>query len=197
MNLFPSALIQIQVKDFWPSTRARELSVSRIAKGNPRRCTSAFTLFELLVVLGIMALLLLTGLPSFLSSIRASGLTDAGNQFDNMARMARENALSRNERIALILVTNDPYNSALSGRAISVWEMGSDQTWTQTSRWMFLPGSTKAYDDPTATVTGFPSPAPAIVLDGKTIPTGSYSAFIFNPEGNMYGPSHHHASCFD
>jgi prepilin-type N-terminal cleavage/methylation domain-containing protein len=147
-----------------------------------------FTLVETLVVVGIMALLLSLGLPSLVSTFRASSLTDAGNQFDNIANMARENAMSHNVRTALVLVTNDPSNSALSGRAVSVWEMGSNQNWMQTSRWTFLPNSITAYDDPAATSKGFPAPPFPITLNGSTVPAGDYTALIFNPEGNMDGP---------
>jgi prepilin-type N-terminal cleavage/methylation domain-containing protein len=162
--------------------------VLRIGLQQNLKVAGGFTLTELLTVIVVMALLVSLGLPSIMSSYRASGLTAAGNQLDSLAMLARENAVSHNVRTALVLVTSNSANPSLSGRAVSVWEMGSDQTWTQTGRWMFLPAATRAYDDPSATVTGFPTPAPTITLNGSAVPAGNYSAFIFNPEGNMYGP---------
>jgi prepilin-type N-terminal cleavage/methylation domain-containing protein len=148
-----------------------------------------FTLIEIVTVLAIIAILVGVGAPSLLGSFRASNLSDAGNQVDNLAVLARQDAETHNVRTALVLVTNDSADASLSGRAISVWEMQSNQSWIQSSKWLFLPASTKAYDDPSATITGFPTPAPVITVEGTIIPAGSYSAFIFNPEGDMYGSS--------
>ncbi|MCE0496490.1 MAG: prepilin-type N-terminal cleavage/methylation domain-containing protein [Methylacidiphilales bacterium] len=156
--------------------------ISRVGRG--------FTLIEMLIVIAIIAVLMSLGLPALLNSSRSSGLTDAGNELDNIAMLARQNAVSNNVQTALVLVTNDPYNSAMSGRAVSVWQMGSNQTWTQTSRWMFLPNTTTAYDDPTASNKGFSTPTTfSVTLDGNTLPASDFSAFIFDPEGNMEGPS--------
>ncbi len=174
----------------FPSTiPARRTAGSPLYRGASKACRG-FSLIEILMVISIMAILVSVGAPSFLSSYRASGLTDAGNQLDNVATLARENAISHNARTAVVLMTTDPYDSTLSGRAFSVWQMQSDQTWTQSSRWQFLPASSKAYDDPTATVTGFPAPLPTITIQGNPLPAADYSAFIFNPDGSMYtGPS--------
>jgi uncharacterized protein (TIGR02596 family) len=69
-----------------PSARARISSLN----------SRAFTLVELLVVMGIMAILTAISIPSILGIVRSSSLTSGSNSLNNQLNFARQYAMANN-----------------------------------------------------------------------------------------------------
>jgi uncharacterized protein (TIGR02596 family) len=64
-----------------------------------RRIPGGFSLVELLVVIAILGIVLALGVPAVGQLMRASGMTNAGDQLLAALSLARQNALSRNRTV--------------------------------------------------------------------------------------------------
>jgi type IV fimbrial biogenesis protein FimT len=74
---------------------------------------SGFTLIELMVVVGIMALLLALAVPSFESTINSGRLTGAANELVASIQTARMESVRRNRR-AIVCLSANPNTAAPS-----------------------------------------------------------------------------------
>lgn len=79
---------------------------------SPSRSLRAFTLVELIVVVGIMALIIAAVAPGLTEVIRAARLTSAGDQVLGRISLAQQQALSLNSPVELRFYS---YEEALSG----------------------------------------------------------------------------------
>ena len=152
------------------------------------RGEQAFTLVELLLVVGIMAILTASVGPGLLRVMGGANLTQAGNRVTDLVALAHQDALNHNAMTAVVLLTNCSWDATLSGRALVPLRL-QDGVWTQTGSWAVLPSSTRAYGD-TAATTGLPSATgsfPALSLTGHAVDLSTCSAFVFNPDGTVYG----------
>jgi type IV fimbrial biogenesis protein FimT len=61
-----------------------------------------FTLFELLMVLGIVAILIALALPSYLRLVQQERHTQAVNQLQAMYKFARSEAITRNQQVNIV-----------------------------------------------------------------------------------------------
>ena len=75
---------------------------SRTNQLQPRR--AAFTLFELLVVVGIIILLMILTVPSFATLVKSNNYTAAVNQLSGTLEAARERAIARNTETAVAVL---------------------------------------------------------------------------------------------
>lgn len=102
---------------------------------------NGFTLLELLIVLGLTALLTGLLIPAFVHAGSASRLGAAGNQVANLLRLARQNSTAKQVMSALIVLT-DPTLSDRN-RLLTIFECRSatigSSAWRQITGWEMLP----------------------------------------------------------
>lgn len=100
---------------------------------------SAFTLVELLVVIGIMATLLVLVVPSFTGLGRGQSMRSAVAQLRSTLSLARQWSITRNENTYVIFPSTGNYNPArnvtLALRSYAVWAEKSGYI----SEWRYLP----------------------------------------------------------
>jgi prepilin-type N-terminal cleavage/methylation domain-containing protein len=152
-----------------------------------------FSLMELLLVISIIAVMTSLSVVGMKSLVGDRGLTGAGNQMSAILAFARQEAISKNTDVAVVILTSTNANAG-QYRTLSVWEFvtpadGSTPTssnWIQASKWQTLPtgiviDSSSTIDanlGPTATASSF-------VLQSSTVspalPTMSYLGGSVNP----------------
>jgi len=66
-----------------------------------KRFQFGFSLLELMVTVAVLAITITAALPSFTSTIQNNRLTSQANQFISALQLARNSAVSRNQRITL------------------------------------------------------------------------------------------------
>ena len=154
----------------------------------------AFTLVEMLVVLGVMATLLGLLIPAFTKIGAAQALTGAGNQVSDLATAGRQNSMSSNAMTALIVATDpssvDPYR-ALTLLQLSPHNDGSalaTSDWKQITRWEVLPpgiiiDANYFTADTSASDTLTPPLPTTLNYGGQTVK--AYGYVIFLPGGNL------------
>lgn len=132
----------------------------------------AFSLVELLVVIAIMAVLVSMGAATF-SSKKGAEVSQAGGMISDLAKLARQHALSKNTRTALVIAQVN--EGGVSRSAISVWDAA---TTNQLEKWNILPESVAA------TNSGVSS---SLVLPTKFrgTPVASANLYCFYPDGHM------------
>lgn len=158
-----------------------------------------FSLTELLVVISIMVLIG-AGTPSLLSSYRSSNLTTAGNQVVDIAKLARNNSLSRSAMTAVIMVSStSPNLSNVSNKAMTIIELSPNQTsWRQVVSWLYLSSQVNVYANlaalqPSALPVPTGGSLPTLRVNGSkglvTLTSADYVCYVFNPDGTSYNPS--------
>jgi len=88
---------------------------------------SAFSLIELLVVMGVIILLMALIVPAFNSIGRSTNLTVAAQQLADQFNAARQQAIARNRQVELrIYKIPDEADSTLAYRALRVFVLNND-----------------------------------------------------------------------
>jgi len=141
---------------------------------------SGFSLIELLVVIGILALLAAIG-ASTLGSSKARGVDNAGNTVSSLAQLARQHASSLNTLTALVVAETKDGGDLEDRTMVSVWDFDSSLKANQIERWTLLPSSI------TVTATNYSLPA-ALQPTGITYKNATVSGlkyFWFYADGRM------------
>jgi prepilin-type N-terminal cleavage/methylation domain-containing protein len=104
---------------------------------------SAFTLVELLAVMGVLALLASLALPAFVGTSKNRELGIAARTVSNMLEAARTEAITQRTVTRLAIVEDWSGDPSASFRKMSVWrhDTGSAGGWKQISPWEKLPES--------------------------------------------------------
>lgn len=103
----------------------------------PHRSSSAFTLIEILVVVGIVLIMMGAAVPAFQNLGRATALGSAGNTVANLAAGARQNSTSKSVLTALVVLTGT--NTEADFRTVGLFECGVSGYWAQVGKWETLP----------------------------------------------------------
>lgn len=146
-----------------------------------------FSLVEMLVVMGMVALLMSLAAPALTSIGKSSALSVSGFQVAELVQMARQHAMAKNAMTALV-IPSDP-ELAANGRLLSVFELPSvsasgsgTPSWRQIAKWTKLPESVVVAecltDSPALEV-----PLPAITCANENV--GAYRALVFMPSGKL------------
>lgn len=143
----------------------------------------AFSLIELLTVIGLVSLLTTLVTPALMSSHRASSLTNAGNRMADMASVARQTALSRNAIMALIISSKPATDSVARQAAIIMQYDGVQNLWAPLGGWSRLPESISVQDNSPDKAAVTQLAALNLKVDGQTL--SDYTALVFYPDGRL------------
>lgn len=145
---------------------------------------SAFSLLELLVVIGMMALLLALIVPAFSSVGRANQLTAATQTVLDQLNRARQEALSRNRSVQFQIISASRDGSSNAWRAIRyviLNESGAAGSNAITNRVAWLPQSIIISPSSTLSVIPVAGTTTNVSLPGNRTGTATY--FTFRPDG--------------
>lgn len=113
-----------------------------------RRAKAAFSMAELLVVVGIMSILVAVSVTNIQGLSKGGNITMAGNMLADLGSQARQHAIATGRRTALVVVksstkdTNDPIKPKIALRTFCVMDYDptdTDKPWKMVTRWMSLP----------------------------------------------------------
>jgi Tfp pilus assembly protein FimT len=102
---------------------------------------SPFTLIEIIVVVGIMALLMAVTMPAFSSMMKGAGVEGAARNICQVLKMARSFAINNREYVAVVM-PNKGLNDTYHNRAYKICIVDGSNTfkrWVQGEKWNFLP----------------------------------------------------------
>lgn len=158
----------------------------------PRHSHQAFSLLELLVTIGIIAILSAGGATILGSGLRKPSLSVAGNKMAGMVENAQQKAITQNTATAVIVVTKPGH--ALSYRLMTVLAMDAQTgAWKQTSPWELLPEGVLLDPDPAKSSFLTQSPGtllnlPVLTREGATFDpqAGGYAYRVFTSSGAPY-----------
>jgi prepilin-type N-terminal cleavage/methylation domain-containing protein len=157
----------------------------------------AFTLLELLVVIGIVGVLAGLSIPA-LGLAGARKLETTGTRIGQLIEMAQQTAISRNSMVAVIAVQGEPPRFALYElRPGNSTAAPTVQDWEQISKWEAIPegltldlgaasGSAQPLK-PGTEVFAFGPPEPRMA--GRPVAKADFSYLVYLPSGSLLQPT--------
>lgn len=131
-----------------------------------------FSIIELMVVVAIMCVLIGLGVATLSSPKGAGEITQAGSMVSDLARLAREHALSKNTRTVLVIA---PIKEGGEDRlGVSIWDGANTN---QLERWNLLPTSVAANKTS--------SPSDPLKVKFRNSEINATNTFWFYPDGRM------------
>ena len=134
-----------------------------------RRTYGAFTLVELLVVVGLMILVISFAAPAVTGLSKGNNLTTAGRVVSNLLTIARSEAINRRALIRFEIATNWPADSSYAYRKFTLVQhdvaTGTD---TQLTGWETLPNGTVFQSQDPAAGNTSPIPGTYFFLASQT-----------------------------
>ncbi|QKK03746.1 MAG: prepilin-type N-terminal cleavage/methylation domain-containing protein [Pseudomonadota bacterium] len=87
---------------------------------------AGFTLLELLISISLLAILLVTAVPSFLDAIQNNRLTSQANEFVTAMQLARSEALKRNRPVTVCASDTSAETPSCGGAWTDGWIVATD-----------------------------------------------------------------------
>ena len=160
---------------------------------------SPFTLIEIIVVMGIMAVLMTVAMPAFSSIMKGAGIDGAARNICQILKLARTYAINNREYTA-VLVPNANLSDTYHNRSYRVCIVKRSGTagsytykfkrWISGENWSFLPTGTVIFDIETSQVTSeanaFGAAAGIGFVDCEDVGAGdkeTLTGIIFRPNG--------------
>lgn len=164
---------------------------------NPRPPAAAFTLIEMLAVVGILSIVLALAVPAFQNLGKANSLSSAGNTTANLISAARQNSVSRNVLTAFVVLTGT--GTEADYRTFGLFERGVSGGWQQIGAWETLPQGifVDAADkincsfldnSPLRPTLNDANDATAIYYLGRPIDSSNLAFRVFVPTGAISNP---------
>ena len=169
-----------------------------------------FTLIELLAVLAVMAILFAVTVPFIGSILSALAISSATNQVFSTLTLARQDAITRNQPVAVYFFQYPTDSLPAAYRAVQIWELGLSPQSTSdnpvlvptTSISRFTPlggrvilatGLDRSADvlNPAQNTAGAPGVVPVPPKPfalGSAPLNGNYMAIVFRPNGSTSLP---------
>jgi prepilin-type N-terminal cleavage/methylation domain-containing protein len=155
---------------------------------HPRRPEAAFTLVELLAVIGIMGLLAAVGVPALKGLTGSGGRKQALSQLMGALEIARNTAISTGTNAAVIF----PDNTFASGEAYKYRSMAvvawnatdSSLPTTMVGSWIVLPQGVAFFPNSLKT-TNLPTATNISVRILTSTNKADFPAIIFQPDGGL------------
>jgi prepilin-type N-terminal cleavage/methylation domain-containing protein len=166
-------------------------------KPSPWIRSPGFSLIEVMVVIGIIAIALGFSVPAFQSLGRATALASSGNTLASLASSARQNSASRNVLTALIVLTGT--GTEADYRTVGLYEYGTFGFWQQVGKWETLPTGIVIDAKDTENCSFLEnSPQMPRLIDGSgessirylgaQVPANAFAVRIFVPTGSLSNP---------
>ncbi len=151
------------------------------------RNNTAFSLLELLIVVGVISLLTVVSVPAISGLSQSRNLTNGGNMVISLAQQARQNSIAKNSLTALVLATQVS-DTGFNLKLFCLMELapGASQ-WTALSPWQILPTGVAVDSTQSGAFFNSPGVTPALQnprFQGKDVSTVVYQ--IFSPDGSLY-----------
>lgn len=162
----------------------------RPAFRNSPALSSAFSLIELLTVVGLMGLMMTVAMPALSSLSKSSSLTNAGDLLWGQLNLARQNSISRNVLTAAVILKSDA-SSGCRTVALFQYPSGPDRSggWAQISKWETIPEGV-VVDPASSFFTERPAFAPAldsVAYRGRSVAEENLAVQVFSPTGALVG----------
>ncbi len=164
----------------------------RLRPQRQRGMRNAFSLTELLVVMGIMVLLMALVIPA-IQRTPAAQLTTAGAELASLAEVARQNSMTSGGTSALAFVKNFPSDRSQEYRCVTRVELrtvGGSPVWTWVSKWKRLPDgiivdpAASTFQDPAVTMS--PSfPDNLLKMNGVSLKREDLELIVFDSVGRL------------
>jgi prepilin-type N-terminal cleavage/methylation domain-containing protein len=158
----------------------------------PRRLPSAFTLVELMAVVGIMGLLAAVAVPALKGLAGSGGRKLALNQLLSAMEIARNNALASGTNAAVIF-PDSTSDSALGGAqnpyryrsmAVITWNATNSSTNTMSGAWMTLPQGISFVPNSIANLSTITNNIYVRILT-TTTPLNPVKGIVFQSDGSL------------
>jgi len=154
---------------------------SRLLSGRSRRYRS-FSLVELLVVMGILAILMAVTIPAISSVVESNNMNRAGQQVADEINLAKQLSSSRNTTIEMRIFK---LSGASSGYTqLQLGTNSSTGLWVPLTRLSILPQKTAISENTTLSSAFSTNTAPTMTNTGPTL-NATYYPFEFRPTGIM------------
>jgi len=171
-----------------PSRNRGSLTPFSLNPLTPRYCVAAFTLVELLAVVGIMGLLAAVGVPALKGLTGSGGRKQALSQLMGAIEIARNTAISSGTNAAVIFpdstfASGDAYK--YRSMAVVAWNpTNSDLPTTMVGSWIVLPQGVAIFPNSLKT-TNLPTATSISVRILTSTNKANFPAIIFQSDGGL------------
>ena len=162
------------------------LTPSSLNSLTPRRPVAAFTLVELLAVIGIMGLLAAVGVPALKGLTGSGGRKQALSQLMGAIEIARNTAISSGTNAAVIFpdstfASGDAYK--YRSMAVVAWHpTNSDLPTTMVGSWIVLPQGVALFPN---SILALPTATNISVRILTTTKTANFPGIVFQSDGGL------------